>query len=126
MCLLNYFKLFKKKSSSKFLRHNFYICLGIISIIPVLLIVLVIILVTIARIIKCWRKSSNNRDSQRNYRRAHRRSQQVVYSIDTSDNSSIFDYNQALSCSVEIVKESGAKEDNLPSYQDALKMKPHE
>ena len=63
-----------------------------------------------------------------NQREHNRQNEQRVYSIYGSDNSSIFDYNQALSCSVEIIKEANGsigKEDVLPSYQDALRMKPH-
>ena len=82
------------------------------------------IIVTLVRLIKCC-KNSNSANGTANS------SNQVVFTTDQfntndSTNVSILDYNQALSCSVKIEKDSNdAKfiEDMLPTYNDALKMK---
>ena len=90
-----------------------------------LLIVLVIMLVTLARIIRCWKNGTNSRPERNHV------NNQVVFSIDRSNdslNGSILDYNQALSCSIKINKDSDSqfKEEILPSYEHALKIKPLE
>ncbi len=110
-----------------FLKNKISIFKGIISIIPVLLIALVVIIVTLARLLKCWKNSNRSN-------RSGNRSQQAVFTTDQfnaydSTNGSILDYNQALSCSVKIEKdpnESKFKEEMLPTYNDALKMKTSE
>jgi hypothetical protein len=85
---------------------------------------------SLARFIKCrqHQQANSNILSRRNLNQA----QQVVYSINTTNNDtlngSILDYNQALTCSIEIKKDNNNefKEEKLPSYEDALKMKPNE
>ena len=89
-----------------------------------LLIVLVVVLVTLGRLIRYWRNS--NRAS----RHANTPPQAVFstnqFNPNDSTNGSILDYNQALSCSVKIEKDSNDmkfKEDMLPTYDDALRLK---
>jgi hypothetical protein len=84
---------------------------------------------SLARFIKCKRRQQINSNilNRRNLNQA----QQVVYSVNTTNNDtlngSILDYNQALTCSIEIKKDNNEfKEEKLPSYEDALKMKPNE
>lgn len=84
---------------------------------------------SLARFIKCKRRQQTNSNilNRRNLNQA----QQVVYSVNTTNNDtlngSILDYNQALTCSIEIKKDNNEfKEEKLPSYEDALKMKPNE
>ena len=84
---------------------------------------------SLARFIKCRRHQQTNLNILN--RRNLNQTQQVVYSINTTNNDtlngSILDYNQALTCSIEIKKDNNEfKEEKLPSYEDALKMKPNE
>jgi hypothetical protein len=79
------------------------------------MVVLVAILIILAKLIRFLKRSPPNISNQT----------QEIYTINNNDG--ILDYNQALSCSIEIKKDNNEfKEEKLPTYQDALKSKPTE
>lgn len=83
------------------------------------MVVLVAILIILAKLIRFLKRSPPNISNQA----------QQIYSINNNNNNNdgILDYNQALSCSIEIKKDNHEfKEEKLPTYQDALKLKPTE
>ena len=85
------------------------------------MVVLVAILIILAKLIRFLKRSPPNISNQT----------QQIYSITNNNNNNnndgILYYNQALSCSIEIKKDNyEIKEEKLPTYQDALKLKPTE